>query len=80
MKKALSLFLALIMTFSIVVIGITELPHSHAEEVATQSLSENNFVYKISDGNAVIVDYTDKQSTEEIFIPEMTDFLKELQQ
>ncbi len=70
MKKALSLFLALIMTFSIVVIGITELPHSHAEEVSTQSLSENNFVYNVVDGNAVIVDYTDKQSIEEIFIPE----------
>ncbi len=70
MKKALSLFLAFVMTFGIVAIGIAELPHSHAEEVETQGLSENNFVYKVVDGNAVIVDYTDKQSTDEIFIPE----------
>lgn len=69
MKKALSLFLAFTMTFSVAVIGISALPHSHAEETVPENFTENNFVYEVVDGNAVIIDYTDKQSTEEIVIP-----------
>lgn len=70
MKKALSLFLAFIMTFGVVAIGIAELPYSHAEEAVSQRFTDNNFVYEIVDENSIIVDYTDKQSTDEIFIPE----------
>ena len=67
MKKALSLFLVFIMTFGIVAIGIKEMPHTHAE---AQTLTENNFVYEIINEKAVIVDYADKQSTDEIIIPD----------
>ena len=67
MKKALSLFLVFIMTFGIVAIGIKEMPHTHAE---AQTLTENNFVYEVVNGNAVIIDYADKQSTDEIIIPD----------
>lgn len=70
MKKALSLLLAIIMTFSIVAVGISEMPHSHADNVETQSFTENNFVYKIVNDKAIIIDYADKQSTDEIVIPE----------
>lgn len=67
MKKVLSIFLAFIMTFGVVAIGTVGLPHSHAE---AQILTENNFVYEIVNNNAVITDYTDKQSTDEIVIPD----------
>lgn len=70
MKKALSLFLVFIMTFGIVAVGIAEMPHFHAEEVETQSFTENNFVYKIVNDKSIIIDYADKQSTDEIIIPE----------
>lgn len=73
MKKALSLFLAFIMTFSIVAVGIAEMPHFHAEEVETQSFTENNFVYKIVNDKSIIIDYVDKQSTDEIIIPDTLD-------
>lgn len=70
MKKALSLFLAVIMTFGIVAVGIAEMPHSYADKVETQSFTENNFVYKVVNDKSVIIDYADKQSTDEIVIPE----------
>ena len=70
MKKVLSLFLAFIMTFGVVAIGISGLPHSHAEETVSQIFTENNFVYEIINDNAIITDYTDKQSTNEIVIPD----------
>lgn len=69
MKKALSLFLAFIMTFGVVAIGTAALPHSHAEET-NQTYTENNYVYKIVDEKAIIINYTDKQSTDEIIIPD----------
>lgn len=69
MKKALSLFLVLIMTFGIVATGMAGVPHVHAEETSAQEYSENNFVYEVVDEKAIIVDYTDKQSTDEIVIP-----------
>lgn len=69
MKKALSLFLALIMVFGVAAVGITEAPHFHAE-AAEQTYIENNFYYTVIEEKAVIVDYADKQSTDEIFIPE----------
>ncbi|MBQ8016042.1 MAG: leucine-rich repeat protein, partial [Clostridia bacterium] len=69
MKKALSLFLAFIMIFGIVAIGINKTPHSHAE--ATQkTFIENNFYYTVSDGRATVVGYADTRSTDEILIPE----------
>jgi len=70
MKKALSLFLALIIAFGVVAVGIIEIPHVHAEEAVSQQLTENSFVYEVVDEKAIIVDYTDKQSTDEIFIPD----------
>ena len=69
MKKALSLFLAFIMIFGIVAVGISEAPHSHAE-TAQSTFLENNFYYTVSDGKATVVDYSDKLSTDEILIPE----------
>ena len=69
MKKALSLFLAFIMIFGIVAVGISEAPHFHAE-AAQSTFLENNFYYTVSDGKATVVDYADKLSTDEILIPE----------
>jgi len=59
MKKALSLFLVFIMTFGVAAIGITGVPHVHAEETVSQKTTENNFVYEVVDKKAIIVDYTD---------------------
>lgn len=72
MKKALSLFLAIIMVFGIAAVGITEAPHVHAEEAVTEKITstENNFVYEVTDGLATVIDYTDKESTDEIIIPD----------
>ncbi len=72
MKKALSLFLAFLMVFGIAAVGITEAPHVHAEEAVTEKITatENNFVYEVVDGLATVTDYTDKQSTDEIIIPD----------
>ena len=69
MKKALSLFLAFIMIFGIVVVGISEAPHFHAE-AAQSTFLENNFYYTVSDGKATVVDYADTLSTDGIIIPE----------
>ncbi len=69
MKKILSIFLAVLMTFGSVAIGITAAPHTHAEE-SQQTYTEGNFVYEIADNYAIIVDYTDKESTDEIVIPD----------
>lgn len=75
MKKALSIFLALIMIFGIAAVGITETTFLRAEatETASEKVSatENNFVYEVVDGNAFITDYTDKESTDEIIIPDI---------
>lgn len=70
MKKALSLFLAIIMVFGVAAVGITALPHSHAEAAQGRYL-EDNFYYTVTDGKATVVGYADKQSTDEIFIPEV---------
>ena len=68
MKKALSLFLAFIIAFGVAAIGFNALPHTVAE--AAQTYIENNFYYTVSEGNAIVTGYADKQSTDEIFIPE----------
>ncbi len=68
MKKALSLFLAFILAFGVAAIGFTALPQTVAE--AAQTYIENNFYYTVSDGKAIVTGYADKQSTDEIFIPE----------
>ena len=65
MKKALSLFLAIIMVFGVAAVGITALPHSHAEAAQGRYL-EDNFYYTVTDGKATVVGYADKQSTDEI--------------
>ncbi|MBQ2904176.1 MAG: leucine-rich repeat protein [Clostridia bacterium] len=70
MKKILSLFLAIIMIFGVAAVGITALPHSHAE-AAQSKFIEDNFYYTVSDGKATVVGYADKLSTDEIFIPEV---------
>lgn len=69
MKKVLSIVLAFLMTFGSVAIGITTAPHAHADE-AQQTYTEGNFIYEITEGYAIITDYTDKQSTDEIVIPD----------
>lgn len=73
MKKLLSIFLAILMTFGSVAIGITAAPHTHAEE-SQQTYTEGNFVYEITIKStysyATITDYTDKESTDEIVIPD----------
>lgn len=71
MKKALSLFLAFITAFGIVAIGFTALPQPIAE--AAQTYIENNFYYTVTDGKATVTGYADKQSTDEIFIPDTLD-------
>ncbi len=73
MKKSLSLFLVLIMAFGIVSTGIA-VPYAYAEDVQ-QTYTEGNFVYEIVAGNnnnyfIRILDYLDKESTDEIVIPE----------
>lgn len=74
MKKALSVLLALATVFSVVAVGISATPHVHAEE-AQETYTEGNFVYEIVAGNnnnyyIRILDYLDKESTDEIVIPE----------
>ena len=71
MKKALSLFLAFIIAFGVAAIGFNALPHTVAE--AAQTYIENNFYYTVSEGNAIVTGYADKQSTDEIFIPDTLD-------
>ena len=73
MKKALSLFLAIIIVFGIAAVGITEAPHFHVEATeSTEKISttEGNFIFDTIQGCAIITDYTNKESTDEIIIPD----------
>ena len=71
MKKALSIFLALVTVFSVVAIGISGTPHISAEE-AQETYTEGNFVYEINTdyGYAIITDFINKEFTGEIVIPD----------
>lgn len=61
MKKALSLFLAFILTFGIIAIGFTgnDLLHVHAEE--SEAIRWNNYEYTVKNGEACIVKYYDSE-------------------
>lgn len=59
MKKALSLFLAIIMAFGIAAVGITEAPHVHAEE--NETLQWGDFDYTIENEEVCIVKFHDKE-------------------
>lgn len=72
MKKALSIILAFITVFASVAIGINGFPFSVAD-AAQQTYMEDNFFYKLSDGNAIITGYYKKNSTDEIIIPDTVD-------
>lgn len=68
MKKAMSLFLAILMIFGVAAVGFTDLPVFTAD--AAETLQEGNYIYKIVDGEAIITRYTDWESTEALIIPE----------
>lgn len=72
MKKLLSLFLAFIIAFGVVSTGAA-VTNAHAEE-DSQIYTEGNFVYKITIEKtysySTVIEYTDKQSTGEIVIPD----------
>lgn len=59
MKKALSLFLAILMVFGVAAVGITEAPHVHAEE--NEVLQWGDFEYTINNGEACIVKFHDNE-------------------
>ncbi|MBQ7122393.1 MAG: leucine-rich repeat protein [Clostridia bacterium] len=69
MKKILSIFLAILMTFGSVAVALGGQPLVTAE-AAGNVLTEGNFKYMVTDGEATLVDYTDNESTDEITVPE----------
>lgn len=67
MKKALSIFLALLMIFGASAIGLTGI---EARAVYDDLQQEGYFVFGVTDGEAEITDYIDVNSTDAIVIPE----------
>ena len=65
MKKALSLFLAVLMIFGSFA-GTTNVIANAGSEL----YEENGFIYEITNDYAIIRDYTDKEFTGEIVIPD----------
>ncbi len=69
MKKALSLFLAILTVIGTVAFAIS--PQSGlTAEAAEETFQEGSFIYKVADGNAELIKYTDWESTEALVIPE----------
>ena len=68
MKKAISLLLVFMMVFGIVAVGVGGLCSFKAE--AAEDLQEGNFIYKVVDGKAELIRYTDWQFTGDLVIPE----------